>query len=74
MNARRLLDRFLRYVKIDTTARPDAKGYPSSPGQLRLGRLLVREGKRTEAREQFQATLQLKPGYEPAIQQLRELQ
>jgi tripeptide aminopeptidase len=43
MNSRRLLQRFLRYVKIDTTARMDAKTYPSSPGQLKLGRLLVRE-------------------------------
>jgi tripeptide aminopeptidase len=43
MNTRRLLQRFLRYVKIDTTSRMDAKTYPSSPGQLRLGRLLVRE-------------------------------
>ncbi len=43
MNTRRLLQRFLRYVKIDTTARMDVKAYPSSPGQLRLGRLLLRE-------------------------------
>ena len=43
MNSRRLLQRFLRYVKIDTTARADAKTYPSSAGQLKLGRLLVRE-------------------------------
>src|SRR5208337_1190030 len=43
MNTRRLLQRFFRYVKIDTTARSEAKAYPSSPGQLRLGRLLVRE-------------------------------
>ncbi len=43
MNSRRLLQRFLRYVKIDTTARDNAKNYPSSPGQIRLGRLLVRE-------------------------------
>ncbi len=43
MNKQRLLERFLRYVKIDTTARPDAQGYPSSPGQLELGRLLVEE-------------------------------
>ena len=34
MNSRRLLQRFLRYVKIDTTARADAKTYPSSPGRL----------------------------------------
>jgi tripeptide aminopeptidase len=43
MNRRRLLQRFLRYVKIDTTARMDATNYPSSPGQIKLGRLLVRE-------------------------------
>ena len=43
MSSRRLLQRFLRYVKIDTTARTDVKPYPSSPGQLRLGKLLVRE-------------------------------
>ncbi len=43
MNTRRLLQRFLRYVKIDTTSRMDAKTYPSSPGQLKLGRLLIRE-------------------------------
>ena len=43
MNKQRLLERFLRYVKIDTTARPKAEGYPSSPGQLELGRLLVDE-------------------------------
>ena len=43
MNAERLLQRFLRYVCIDTTARDDAEGYPSSPGQLELGRLLVEE-------------------------------
>ena len=43
MNIRRLLQHFLRYVKIDTTAHVDAKTYPSSPGQLKLGRLLVRE-------------------------------
>jgi tripeptide aminopeptidase len=39
----RLLDRFLRYVRIDTTASDAAAAYPSSPGQLELGRLLVDE-------------------------------
>lgn len=43
MDRRRLLERFLRYVKIDTTAREGADEYPSSPGQLQLGRLLVEE-------------------------------
>lgn len=39
----RLLERFLRYVAVDTTARDDAGCYPSSPGQLELGRMLVEE-------------------------------
>ena len=43
MNAERLLERFLRYVQVDTTAVPDADGYPSSPGQWELGRQLVDE-------------------------------
>jgi tripeptide aminopeptidase len=43
MNDERLLERFLRYVKIDTTAREGSETYPSSPGQLELGRLLVAE-------------------------------
>jgi tripeptide aminopeptidase len=38
-----LLARFLRYVQIDTQARPDRTGSPSSPGQLELGRRLVEE-------------------------------
>jgi tripeptide aminopeptidase len=40
MNAERLLERFLRYGQIDTTAREGAASYPSSPGQLVLGRIL----------------------------------
>lgn len=43
MNAQRLLDRFLRYVQIDTTAGNAEQGYPSSAGQWELGRLLVDE-------------------------------
>jgi tripeptide aminopeptidase len=43
MNPNRLLQRFLRYIEIDTTAQPDASGYPSSAGQLELGRLLTEE-------------------------------
>lgn len=38
-----LLDRFCRYVKVETTAVEDAPGYPSSPGQLALGKLLADE-------------------------------
>jgi tripeptide aminopeptidase len=38
-----LLDRFCRYVRIDTQANESAGTYPSSPGQLELGRLLTGE-------------------------------
>jgi tripeptide aminopeptidase len=38
-----LLDRFLRYVRIDTQADEKATRYPSSPGQLELGKLLADE-------------------------------
>lgn len=37
------LDRFCRYVRIDTTAVEGATTYPSSPGQLELGRMLTEE-------------------------------
>jgi tripeptide aminopeptidase len=43
INAERLLQRFLRYVQVDTTAVDGAGKYPSSPGQLLLGELLVTE-------------------------------
>ena len=43
MNKSRLLERFLRYVRIDTTACEEAGTYPSSPGQLELGKMLVAE-------------------------------
>ncbi len=43
MNRQRLLERFLRYVRIHTTADEAATDYPSSPGQLVLGKLLVDE-------------------------------
>ena len=38
-----LLDRFCRYVRIDTQADEKATTYPSSPGQLELGRILAAE-------------------------------
>jgi tripeptide aminopeptidase len=38
-----LLERFLRYVKIGTTADEKSTSYPSSPGQLILGKLLAEE-------------------------------
>lgn len=38
-----LLDRFLRYVKIESTAAEESGKYPSSAGQLEVGRLLESE-------------------------------
>ncbi len=43
INQQRLLGRFLRYVQIDTTASDSSGTYPSSPGQLVLGKLLASE-------------------------------
>ncbi|MBN2292509.1 MAG: peptidase T [Pirellulales bacterium] len=43
MNVQRLLERFLRYVEIDTTADESSNGYPSSAGQLELGRIVLDE-------------------------------
>ena len=38
-----VLERFLRYVVVDTEADPDSTTYPSTPKQLDLSRLLVDE-------------------------------
>ncbi|MFK7766211.1 MAG: peptidase T [Mariniblastus sp.] len=45
MNKDRLLQRFLQYVQIDTTAVEDSGTYPSSPGQMEIGKLLVEQMK-----------------------------
>jgi tripeptide aminopeptidase len=38
-----LLDRFQRYVRVDTQSAQDSDTSPSTPGQLELGRMLVAE-------------------------------
>ncbi|REJ89984.1 MAG: peptidase T [Planctomycetota bacterium] len=43
INQDRLLERLLRYVQIDTTAREEVDDYPSSAGQFELGRLVAEE-------------------------------
>jgi tripeptide aminopeptidase len=43
VNRQRLLDRFLQYVRIDSTAVENSGQVPSSPGQLEVGRLLVEQ-------------------------------
>ena len=43
MDKQRLLQRFLQYVKIDTTAVDESGNYPSSPGQMEIGKLLTQQ-------------------------------
>jgi tripeptide aminopeptidase len=38
-----VLERFQRYVRVDTQSQRDREGCPSTPGQLELGRMLVEE-------------------------------
>lgn len=46
-----LLDRFCRYVKVETTAVEETDQYPSSPGQWDLARLLAEELKQIGAQD-----------------------
>ena len=43
MSNNKLLERFLRYVKIDTQSDPDSTTYPSTEGQWDLLRMLEAE-------------------------------
>jgi tripeptide aminopeptidase len=43
MTADALLDRFLRYVRVDTQSDEKSSTYPSTPGQLVLGKMLCDE-------------------------------
>ena len=43
LNRDRLLERFLRYVKVNTTANAETEIYPSSEGQWELGRIILAE-------------------------------
>lgn len=43
LNRGRLLERFLRYVKVDTTASANSTTYPSTPGQRNLGKIVLEE-------------------------------
>lgn len=54
INRGRLLDRFLRYVRIGTTADPGSDTYPSSESQRELGRLLAAELEAMSAAEVYQ--------------------
>lgn len=43
IHRRRLLERFLQYVQVGTSADPTSQSYPSSPGQLELGKILAQQ-------------------------------
>lgn len=43
IRADRLLERFLRYVRINTAANPNSSDYPSSAAQFELGKILIQE-------------------------------
>jgi tripeptide aminopeptidase len=66
MNRHRLLQRFLKYVQIDTTACDESSTTPSSPGQLELGRVLVDElhalGVSDARQDEFGVVLATVPG------------
>lgn len=70
-----VVTRFLRYVRIDTTAEPESDAVPSSEGQLELGRMLVDEMRRAGITDVHQdeygyvmGRIHASPGYEgPAI-------
>ena len=66
MDRQRLLDRFLQYVQIDTTAVEDSGRYPSSPGQLEMGKLLVEQmlamGITDAAQDEFGIVMGTVPG------------
>ena len=65
-----LLDRFCRYVRINTQADETARTYPSSPGQLELGRLLAADlkamGIRDVVHDAHGIVLATLPGNKPA--------
>jgi len=66
VNQQRLLDRFLQYVAIDTTANFNTDQYPSSAGQLEIGKLLVAQlqemGIRDASQDSFGVVMGTVPG------------
>lgn len=45
IDTKTLVQRFVKYTKVNTTANPNSATYPSSPGQLELGDILVEDCK-----------------------------
>src|ERR1019366_246782 len=63
-----LLDRFCRYVRIATQADEASASYPSTPGQLELGRLLAQELQALGVRDAVQDEHGIVLGTLPATQ------
>ncbi|MGE3182275.1 MAG: peptidase T, partial [Phycisphaerae bacterium] len=61
-----LLERFLRYVKVESTAVEVTTDYPSSPGQLEMGRMLAEEltaiGAQNVSQDEFGIVMATVPG------------
>ncbi len=66
VNRQRLLERFLQYVQIDTTANERSKEVPSTPGQLEMGKLLVAQltemGAQSVSQDQYGVVMATIPG------------
>ncbi|TMQ33932.1 MAG: peptidase T [Planctomycetota bacterium] len=64
-----LLDRFCRYVRVDTQADEKSTTYPSTPGQLELGRIVLEElkamGLRDAAQDEFGIVMATIPATSP---------
>ena len=60
-----VLDRFLRYVPIDTRADEASTTVPSTPGQLVLLRLLARRAARARSRRRRARRTRLRHGHDP---------
>src|SRR5262249_50934772 len=61
-----LLDRLLRYVRIDTEAKDGSATYPSSAGQLEFGKILLGELKALGLTDARQRDFGVAPAPSPA--------
>ncbi len=66
-----LTERFVTYARMDTQSAEDTSTYPSTPGQLELGRLLVKElqelGLSDAAMDQYGYVTATLPANDPAL-------
>jgi len=66
-----LLDRFCRYVRVDTQADEKSTTYPSTPGQLELGRVVLEElkamGLSDAAQDEFGIVMATIPATSPKL-------